>query len=44
MVIYLERLEQLTNSALEYSESEGLKQVYRRKDLDPMKLLEEYYG
>ena len=44
MVIYLETLEQLTSSALEYGDSEGLKQVYRRKDLDPMELLEEYYG
>ena len=44
MVISLETLEQLTNSALEYDDSEGLKQVYRRKDLDPMELLERYYG
>ena len=44
MVIYLETLEQLTNSTLEYGESDGLKQVYRRKDLNPMELLEEYYG
>ncbi|MCY3724600.1 MAG: DUF4007 family protein [Candidatus Poribacteria bacterium] len=44
MVIYLENLEQLTNRALEYGESEGLKQVYRRKDLNPMELLKEYYG
>ena len=44
MVISLETLEQLTNSALEYGDSEGLKQVYRRKDLDPMELLERYYG
>ena len=45
MVIYLETLEQLTNGALAYGESEGLKQVYRRKDLiNPMEFLEEYYG
>ena len=44
MVIYLETLEQLTNRALEYGESEGLKQVYRRKDLNLMELLERYYG
>ena len=44
MVMYLETLEQLTNSALRYDESEGVKQVYRRSDLNPMALLEGYYG
>lgn len=44
MIMYLETLDQLTNSALQYDESEGLKQVYRRNDLDPIKLLERYYG
>lgn len=44
MVMYLETLEQITNSALEYGESEGLKQIYRRKNLDRMELLERYYG
>ena len=44
MVMYLETLEQLTNSTLQYGESEGLKQVYRRSDLHPIELLEEYYG
>lgn len=44
MIIYLESLEQLTNNTLQYGESEGLKQVYRRSDLDAMELLERYYG
>ncbi len=44
MAMYLESLEKLTNSALQYGESEGLKQVYRRSDLNPMELLERYYG
>ncbi len=45
MTTYLEDLLQLTDSALEYDESEGLKQVYRRQsDLDPTGLLKRYYG
>ena len=44
MVIHLKELEQLTSSALESGESDGLKQVHRHKDLNPMKLLKEYYG
>ena len=46
VAMYLETLEQLTNSALQYDESEGVKQVYRRSDLNlnPMELLERYYG
>ena len=43
MTIYLEHLEQLTDSALEYDETADLKQVYRRKDLNPMTLLKRYY-
>ena len=44
MTAYLENLAQLTDEALQYDETEGLKQVYRRNDLNPMKLLERYYG
>ncbi len=44
MTIYLEKLEQLTDGALEYDETDDLKQVYRHKDLNPMKLLKRYYG
>ena len=43
MTIYLEKLEQLTDSALEYDETADLKQVYRHKDLNPMTLLKRYY-
>ena len=43
MVRYLESLENLTNSALRYGESEGVKQVYRRSNLNPMELLKGYY-
>lgn len=45
MTVYLENLVQLTNEALQYDETAGLKQVYRRKkDLNLMKLLERHYG
>ena len=44
MTAYLENLAQLTNEALQYDETTGLKQVYRRKNLNPMKLLERHYG
>lgn len=44
MTGYLEDLEKLTNGALEYDETAGLKQVYRRRDLNLMKLLERHYG
>ena len=45
MTAYLENLAQLTNEALQYDETAGLKQVYRRKkDLNLMKLLERHYG
>ena len=44
MTVYLENLAQLTNEALQYDETTGLKQVYRRKNLNLMKLLERHYG
>ena len=44
MTAYLENLAQLTNEALQYDETAGLKQVYRRNDLNLMKLLERHYG
>ncbi|MYC77098.1 DUF4007 family protein [Candidatus Poribacteria bacterium] len=44
MTAYLENLAQLTNEALQYDETTGLKQVYRRDDLNLMKLLERHYG
>lgn len=43
MTAYLENLAQLTNEALQYDETAGLKQVYRRKNLNLMKLLERHY-
>ena len=44
MTAYLENLAQLTNEALQYDETAGLKQVYRPNDLNLMKLLERHYG
>ena len=44
MTTYLESLNELTEGALQYDETAGLKQVYRHKDLDSTELLERYYG
>ena len=41
---YLDRLENLTDGALRYDETAGMKQVYRDQRIDPMKLLHEYYS
>lgn len=43
MTTYLENLAQITDGALQYDETAGLKQVYRHKDLDGMALLKRYY-
>ena len=43
MTTYLENLGQITDGALQYDETAGLKQVYRHKDLDGMALLKRYY-
>ncbi len=43
MTIYLEKLEQLTDGALQYDETADLKQVYRHSDVNPMHLLKRYY-
>ena len=44
MTMHLEDLRKLTNGALEYEESTGLKQVRRHKDLNRMEFLNRYYG
>ena len=44
MTTYLENLEQLTDGALQYDETSGLKQVYRHREFNQIKLLEGYYG
>lgn len=44
MTMYLETLNKLTDGALEYGETTGLRQVYRYRDLDSTELLKQYYG
>ena len=43
MTAYLENLYQITDGALQYDETIGLKQVYRHRDLNRMELLKRYY-
>jgi hypothetical protein len=44
MTTYLEKLAELTDGALQYDETTGLKQLYRHRNLRQMELLERYYG
>ena len=44
LTLYLEKLDELTDSAMTYDETADLKQVYRHRDVDPMYLLKRYYG
>ena len=44
MTIYLEDLAQLTDGALQYDETAGLKQLYRHKHLNHNELLKRYYA
>jgi len=44
MTFYLEQLEELTEGGMHYDETADLKQVYRHRDVNPMHLLERYYG
>ena len=43
LVEYLDRLDNLTKGALRYDETAGVKQVYRDRQVDPVKLLHSYY-
>ena len=43
LVEYVEELEEQTNGALILDETAGLKQIYRRRELVPMTILEDYY-
>ena len=43
MTTYLEKLAELTDGALQYDETTGLKQLYRHRNLEQMELLEGYY-
>jgi len=44
LVEYLEDLETVSEGALELDDTAGLKQLYRRRELDGLKLLQDYYG
>ena len=44
IVGYLEELGNLTDGAMRYDETAGLKQVYRDRGVDDIKLLRDYYG
>lgn len=44
LVEYVEEIEEMTEGSLALDETAGLKQIYRHKKLDPMQLLEKYYG
>jgi hypothetical protein len=43
LIEYLEQLESSTSGALALDETEGLKQVYVRGDIDAVRLLEQFY-
>ncbi|RKU07522.1 DUF4007 domain-containing protein [Candidatus Poribacteria bacterium] len=43
LVEYLDKLENLTDGALRYDETAGMKQVHRRKKIAPMELFNQYY-
>ena len=43
LVEYLDRLENLTEGALYYDETAGMKQVHRNRKIDRMELLHRYY-
>ena len=44
IVGYLEELDNLTDGAMRYDETAGLKQVYRDRGVDDIELLRDYYG
>ncbi len=43
LISHIEELEKITRGKLALDETAGLKQIYRRQDVDAMKLLEGYY-
>ena len=43
LVEYLDRLENLTEGALYYGETAGMKQVHRNREITPMELLNRFY-
>lgn len=43
LIEYVEELEDLTGHSMILDETAGLKQIYRRRPVDPMKILNDYY-
>jgi hypothetical protein len=43
LIEYVEELEESTGRAMMLDETAGLKQIYRRRKIDPVKVLEDYY-
>lgn len=44
LIFHIEELDKLTRSKITLDETAGLKQVYRRKEMDTTKLLDDYYN
>ena len=44
LIEYIEDLEKTTRGRVALDETAGLKQIYRRQDLEPIKLLDTYYA
>ena len=43
IIAHIEELEQITRGKVTLDETAGLKQIYRRQEVDALKLLEDYY-
>jgi len=43
LVDYIEAIEDVTEGIVTLDETAGLKQIYRRQNLDPLRLLENHY-
>lgn len=43
LVAHIEELEQITRGKVALDETAGLKQIYRREEMDALKILEDYY-
>ena len=43
LIAHIEELERITHGKVALDETAGLKQIYRRREIDPLKMLEGYY-
>ena len=44
LIEYVEKLEDTMEGAVALDETAGLKQIYRRKNFDPVEILDQHYG